>query len=336
MPNPAMEALRQQQILTDLLHDEPGFVLALAETVHRRLTPATTPADIGRAMRGNRYDARGNVQANPAAGELTASFTRRVEHAVPYWVAHEMAEIVVHAAEQRPDLPINSDNVPTSTGFVWFDRGAEVPFTDQDGTRGHLVLTGLLWSRAASDRGRPGVWVTYFSDPRRHHNDELWPTLKANPDVDPFTGLRGFAATMTCLIEFGEDIEHTWWQKVGATLFTLLGQPVAASTNTDVDRTTRRWLDRSDRPVVANTVSIITLRRQKPPPSENGPDLGPDDDTESRRVGVRFWVGDKTGGFFRTYHTTEGPVLRWIQPYLAGPEGAPLTWKRSKVYAWKR
>jgi hypothetical protein len=103
-------------------------------------------------------------------------------------------------------------------------------------------------------------------------------------------------------------------------------QPLAQETAERASRAARRRLARAGLP--APDVSVIHIRRKergRPSPPAASPSPG---------HGHQWWVG----GHWRTYWCGPGrhrPEDRWIDPYLAGPDGAPVR-GTERVRVWDR
>jgi hypothetical protein len=103
-------------------------------------------------------------------------------------------------------------------------------------------------------------------------------------------------------------------------------QPLTAETTERADRAARRRLARAGQP--APDVRVIRVRRAGRGQPTSGTAGG------TREYGVQWWVS----GHWRTYRCGPGrsrPEDRWIDPYLAGPDGKPVR-GTERVRVWDR
>jgi len=103
-------------------------------------------------------------------------------------------------------------------------------------------------------------------------------------------------------------------------------QPLAAETIQRADRAARRRRARAGPPPPPNRG--MHIRRAERGQSPSGGAGG------TREYEVQWWVG----GHWRTYWCGPGrrrPEDRWIDPYLAGPEGKPVH-GTERVRVWDR
>lgn len=119
----------------------------------------------------------------------------------------------------------------------------------------------------------------------------------------------------------GEPIHWYYYESVAARRFYEL--PIAQIETTVPDRHERRRRRRDGRPEGA--VRVVTLRPLAPRESEDSRDV-----SWSCRWMVR-------GHWRKQYHPSDGSRrLRWVDPYVKGPEGLPLKTDRPRVYEVSR
>lgn len=319
MPHPAMDALRSKLRLIDFWRSDkgPGYAAALAETTRLRSPAAYTPSSVPKP----------GSDMTAYAGALA----RRLDFAATYWVDTHMVDLTVHAAESRPLDPIHVEDIPTQHGFAWFDRPAELTFVQPTGEFDTLTIKGFLWDQGMNDDGRPGISVIFWSD-TTDRRDTL-AALLADNKVNPFRHTGHLVVAHIAFIPYSESLpEQWWWAALPSTFFNLISQPITTTSAVAPDRVMRKQAERAK--VLANTVAIITLRRQKPPPIDAPePDLP---EGQKRTLTVRSMVGERTGGFWRRQHYKDGVKPVWVNPFVRGPEGAPFVVRKDKIYAWKR
>lgn len=320
MAHPAMDALRIKQRLIEFYKTPSGngYAAGLGEIARGRVPGEFLPAIL--------------AETEGDGSRIASTMAKRLEFAATYWTDRDMVDLVTHAASSRPLDAITIEDAPTQHGFVLFDRPAYIRFAEDTGEFTTLNIKAMLWDQTVNVNGNPGFQVTLWSDPR-DREDSLNEILKANK-VDPFAGSGNLVVAHVGFIPFRTTFyDHLWWLAFAATFWHLVTQPsTTASTVVEPDRQVKKQFERAE--ILANTVAIITLRRTTAQPKETVGPTAPSGRTQM----VRTMVGEKTGGFWRNQYYPSLDLRKplWIMPFVRGPEDAPWSFKKEKIYAWRR
>lgn len=233
----------------------------------------------------------------------------------------------------------------------------------------HAIVTGWMSAPTAADAWDnpqhvqnighllPSAGLFWITAPMCELVKAAWPTFPIGVHVPhPSQGLAVFEKPMHfedkppifALHYMGGDIGHVWLDmggdvgvsapmlmtrpdaligehsigafKIMLTVFSLIDQRIAIVHQHRPDRAVSRRMRRAGLPI--DLIQVIDLRQPVPSP------------TKPRGTTVdwaRRWI---IGGHWHRYHTNEGVVLRWVAPYVKGPEDRPLIVDR--VHRWSR
>lgn len=247
------------------------------------------------------------------AKEFVEAFQAMVEEVDLYHVAAPMTELACAASDALEMFTPHRVDMPSKGGLVIFNGEVPKLITCDDGCRA-APLRGAIWFAHAE---RPEVTILPISEP---HDDIAVPgRLVAYPHAI-------FSAPLE------EDLERLGKQESSMqnddilslllTTWLLMQQPLADTSQVELDRAARKRLRRAGREPAP--VRVIELRRPKGS-SENG---------EGSRDYQHQWI---VRGHWRQQWYPARQVNRpvWIAPHIKGPEGAPMI-GGEKVYAWKR
>jgi hypothetical protein len=235
-----------------------------------------------------------------------------------YFVAAQMAELSCIAGMSLPRFDMLPEDVPSRSGFLMFEKvppmlsGPDDGCSDPDcGCSADRVvsITGVAWS---VDSSIECVWLVPVTEACEHGGLTL-----GGPRLYPCIA----TADAPVLTRELDLMDHLISALRAAWL--LMQQPLAAISDVEPDRASRKRLRRAGREPAS--VRIIELRRPKHSGSEAG---------ESGRTYAHTWI---VRGHWRNHWHPKREVHRpvWIAPHVKGPEGAPMI-GGEKVYAWKR
>jgi hypothetical protein len=283
-----------------------------------------------RDLFGGRSDER--IVVSISTAELRAMVDGQL-----FWVSAEMAQLAAAAAQSLPGFTLAPEDVPSESGFLYFQSPPDAVFGDEEGweEQGSPRVVGAAWG-PVKDVRTSGLWVTWYTDRDSTLDEYLRLGLTEPRDVEstrarsprilphrplflPFVESSIELAEIEGLPErhpfgFSSDVLKTAWL--------LMQQPVAAVSDAVYDRNTRRRLEREGKE--SPPVRVITLRRPANPGGSG----------ESVREYHHQWI--VRGHWRQQWYSSRGvnrPV--WIAPHVKGPEGAPMLGGQ-KVYAWTR
>lgn len=271
---------------------------------------------------------RGPGAAQETADELVRGCSLALEECEPMYVASEMCELIEYAAPKMRMEPMRASDLITGDGFAYFDK----PLTLIDRRGKQLYIRCMQWNVSYIDR-----------DPRRAHvtmgteqTDEqvillaLYASSIDNPqEYDPRGGtierLPLLAHVAIIPLEdqaldprdIREDLgAQGQLEKSFLTLMRLCQQQIAVKGTARLNRAVwKRSAWRQIREMV-----VFTLRRAKQ--EHHG------DESNTVEWSHRWFVS----GHWRNqpYKENGETVYRqiWIAPYVKGPDGKPLIFKR--------
>jgi hypothetical protein len=269
------------------------------------------------------------------AQALTSQEVHRLLRAELFWVDEHMTDLVLAAAPSIPEFFLQPEDLPSPYGMIVFEKPLRISSSpDEYDDKVHTIAA--VWGDATvAGSPHPGVWVSWYTDtarnyehvdPRRVSADIGWvrlglpPLSYDNESYIPFSDEP---------LGWAEPIanEHNDYRGVDLMMelraaWILMQQPIATVSEAELDRSTRRRLERQK--IEPKPVRIITLRRPKSS-SEHG---------ESDREYHHRWI---VRGHWRQQWYPSREVHRpvWIAPHIKGPEDAPLL-GGDKVYAWRQ
>lgn len=266
-----------------------------------------------------------------------------------YWVSAEMTDLARHAGRQLTHLELYEHDLPSSTGFLVFER----PMATVTSAGIDLEIVAVSWGIltppllvregdyeapvGADWAQQKAVWFTFYSDPhgfvdahaRRLSGiadtaDAQVAWLRQVGPVMPDNELI-WALGQPEDVPAGDDITSAWGQTVIAA-WLLMQQPLTAHSTESAPRPARRRLQRAGLP--DGQVRLVHVRRPQRTPAHQRDKHG------GREYSVRWWVE----GHWRRYHCGPGGhriERRWISPYLAGPDDKPIQGSQ-RVKVWDR
>jgi hypothetical protein len=230
-----------------------------------------------------------------------------------FHVAAEMAELVETAARSLPEFTLAGHDPPSRSGFAWFAR----PIHDVDDSGLPFLAVALGWLVVGDT-----VWVTTYVD--RDSCPVEW-SDRLRLQFPPTFPMGCWSAPID---EDGQalpvDVGPAGRVVLAAakTLWLLMRQPLAETTDAVYDRASRRRFQREGKE--PPPVRVIGLRR--PPGSASSGEGG--------REWHHRWI---VRGHWRMAAVGVGRQQRrpvWIAPHVKGPSDAPLL-GGEKVYVVK-
>jgi hypothetical protein len=267
-----------------------------------------------------------------AGGEdAIAGLADSLVDAPTFWVAPDMVDLVEGAAASMPDQPLLTTDLPSGTGFSW------LPFTSSaDG--GWSSLRALAWDLGACGPDR--VRVSWFLDaedwcrntdedihnplvrersfalfPARWHDWTLGRVAERSHVLDEHLAEDGPVRVRPALLGQRRFCQALW---------ALMAEPYVSVEAWRPDRASLRRAQRSGVAAV-DGLRVITLRR---PPRRGHSDAQQAVDWSHR------WI---VNGHWRRqwYPAVAEHRLRYILPYVKGPDDRPLVVKDT-VFALRR
>lgn len=232
-----------------------------------------------------------------------------------YWVSSEFTMLAVQAGKKLPDLTITEDQMPSTSGLIVYSQ--PITEVDLDSAEGKVEVVAASWVRIPR-----GLWLTLYCRPENTAmageigREWLHANIGYLVPIAPGAGMHFGTHEADGIV--GEGVGA--WGTLLSTWF-LMDQPgVATVTEQEPDRKARQRASRAGR--AAPRVRLIDLRRQKTRVAEQQSEAG-----RTFHYSVRFLVGGDTGGFWRDQAHGPQRSLRkriWIEPFMKGPDGAPL------------
>jgi hypothetical protein len=293
------------------------------------------------ALAGCQWIPPGSPSVAAGAAQIARQEHHRVTSADLYWVSAPMTALARHAAARLPTRTLHAHDLPSRTGFMVFEAPL-AGYVNDEGREVQIVAVswgpwggpGGRWGSGQRDQG--GIWLSFFSHPA--------PVLPREAFTGGIADRAALAPLMSTVPPVLPDNEAGWpfgdlpgdqeipegttaaWALVTRAAWRLMRQPLAAETTERADRAARRRLARTGQS--APDVRVIHIRRAERGQPPSGSAGG------AREYGVQWW----TAGHWRTYWCGPGrarPEDRWIDPYLAGPEGKPVR-GTERVQVWDR
>lgn len=243
-----------------------------------------------------------------------------------WWVAPDMATLAVDTGLSGDELPVWYPDEVSRTGLLVWDGGLPIRIMNRSEYRPDepVVIDAVSWAPIPEQSQHPDM---------NGMRIEMWSRQGFADDPrgdDPLKIVTVRFGAGDERVPVGDDLvtpEYAIWRILSATML-LSHQPTVGSTrpaNFAVDGAAK---DRRTREVPEVTVvDLRTLGDWR---------VGPNDSTpgDGREYSHRWIVR----GHMRTYHVGTGrerTEKRWIAPYVAGPEGAPLI-PKEHVWVWRR
>lgn len=262
---------------------------------------------------------------------LAKTESLKLDASETYWVSTDMMKVMESASLTIPDSIINEWDLPSKSGFVWFEE----PLFTQD-SRGQMINTRVFtWAPARmweNDEEIRGVWITAYSD--RDVVDEA--TLN-NPEhsrlfqihISSFPQLLIWHASS---FPFGKTWVSQVTERPGIfsmlrTFWSFVQQEIPVDSRVGMDRGTRRRIQRRNLTPPQEQVRVIALRKKR---YQNRPVDNEEPDFEYSH---RFMVAGHWRNQWYPKENRHKPV--YINTYVKGPEDKPLVMK-DRVYKWMR
>lgn len=291
---------------------------ALRAALGRQINRYTTPIARERAER--------QVGAEEFAAYigLMAAERAALELSDLWWVTHDMTVLAVDAymsaAEQdRPEWqPESADQM---RGLLVWDGGLPIRFADPTNGLDNLIIDAISWM--------PSTPETRHYDTITGGDRPLWVRAWTRHDPDHSAGESAPLRAVSDSKIRGQDLSlaDIVWAVLQVTM-RLAHEPKAAQTRPATFAADGDPRDTRTRAVP--DVTVVDLRTVR------DWSIGPDGTAASGDRDYRHrWI---VRGHMRTYHVGPGgqrAEKRWIAPYVAGPEGAPLIPKET-VWTWRR
>ncbi|TDC79884.1 hypothetical protein [Actinomadura sp. 7K507] len=280
-----------------------------------------------------------------SAAQLAADEHRRVCGEL-YWVSGEMTDLARHAGRQLTHVELHEHDLPSSTGFLVFEK----PMATVSSAGIDLEIVAVSWGTVtppllaregdyevpvgADWAQQKAAWFTFYSDPHgfvdahtrrfaRVADTEVTRLRQVGP-VMPDNELI-WALGQPEDVPSDDDLTSSWGQTAIAACL-LMQQPLAAHRTERAPRPARRRLQRAGRP--DGQVRLVHVRRPQRTPVQ------PPEGRNGREYSVQWWVE----GHWRRYHVGPGRARverRWISPYLAGPDDKPIKGTQ-RIKVWDR
>lgn len=282
---------------------------------------------------------KGRIGAYPEGAELASNQAAVMLGADTVVVDDDMLTLVEAAAPGFDVEPLREEDLFVRMAFVWLPR----PITVRDVHGKRVAYRAIAWAPTpfrfrSSETGEvakvdvPGLIVSFYSlltDRDDYYEDgQSWGRVfnhdlslmhyvpwrlgqswfRDGDEVEPMTG-----NTYT-LLQFLQSL----WR--------IMGQEIAVHTQQRPDRATRKRLARA-RLDVDRMVTVITLRRPKATPA--------DDHVPGHVEWTHRWL---VSGHWRNQWYPSLGIHRqiWVNPYVKGPDDAPLEVRQKRVFALTR
>jgi hypothetical protein len=284
--------------------------------------------------------------------ELWDDECHTLDTATTYWASEGVVGLTSNASKTMPDEPLRADDLPSPSGFVWFDR----PLYMTDIHQKTVAVRVIVWSPvvASVDESTgtayttPSVLLRLYTDNRDPIDEQMrespvtdllhpytlyhfvyWSFGEAadwflqqggtNVDGSPYT----YDAFESLTIAQNSMHEAAKWLQ---TFWAFCRQKIVLQHQQRADRpTAKRFLRGSSRE--DPDVQIVTLRRELEQSVEKS-------DAEHDVMWTHRWVVD---GHWRNqwYPSIGEHRAKYIAPYVKGPDDRPLIIK-DKVYKVNR
>jgi hypothetical protein len=265
----------------------------------------------------------GSAEMNRYGTEFLEAETLRVNEAKLFFISPEMTQLAITAGRTLPDFKVEDADMPSPFGLMYF--ADPIQRSERAGT----PIVACTWGRSWVGSDKTLLWFSLYADTVGAANAGLAAGVIDQAHADRMIRTRPrlmYEGEAACWM--GRDAEgvspDSALAVVGKTVraaWLLMQQPLARSTELEIDRVARKRLRRSGHE--PKPVRVIELRRT----AHSGPGDG------SREFHHQWIV---RGHWRQQWYPARGvhrPV--WIAPHIKGPEGAPLL-GGEKVYAWKR
>lgn len=254
--------------------------------------------------------------------------------ASPIYVENKIAEIIEKVPVVDEYTPIK-ENIPIQSGFALFEKSvfrltspAEIDKTC-DAIAWAVTETDIFWSYLWRNPDNLLECVTFFSGAfkeKRTRNYVLYDLKELTPwvitDHDKKAGFTNTQQERGIIAKHLDDMEFHSWAILDA-LFIIMNEKIAKVSNHRIDRAARRRVEK----ITPNDklFDIIELREYEYQESqfEEKPSHG--------GYNIRWIVR----GHWHLYHTKNGPIKKYLQPYVKGPENAPVK-NAAKIFALVR
>jgi hypothetical protein len=263
-------------------------------------------------------------QENPrlfASGEAV-----RLRRAEPFWVTKDMTTLLEAAAPSMPSYTLNPVDLPSPSGFVWFERLVEIPGAAESDEPARLraICWGYTGVVTPENETVPGILLTCYAD---RQADTQW----QNPQLMSALDEARFGRILVAWVapwRMGQRADEPrakerWYEtvlairKFFAAFILISGQRLAMHSYV---RPPRAFVKRAKRQEMAvSEVRVITLRRATTHVEGGEP---------THIEWSHRWL---VSGHWRHLwkEDEQRTKLIWVSPYIKGPEDKPFIAKRN-------
>lgn len=288
---------------------------------------ARTSADSTLAVPGEDFGAPGAFMATarPLPTDALGAFARRAEVGLTvadmYWISTNYTRMALSAGSKLDDLTVSREELPAANGFIVWQQ----PIAQVENRSGFCDVIAASWTLVPD-----GVWIVLHVRSEQYLGNQgpIENLQRMREDIGWFAPVStgsGLRFGTSPALNAGDDSPAR--QAVATLIATwiLLDQEnLTEITEEQPDKAVRKAYARQQRPIP--TVRVVDILKRTPKAAKKTDDT---ETTASTRApwSYRLIVGGKTGGFIRHYWHGPGKTQRkrrWIDPYIAGPDDAPL------------
>lgn len=285
------------------------------------------------------------------AYDLVDHEAAKLDRAETFWVSDPMCALVQDYAFRMPSQPLKPSDLPTASGFVWFDTPIQLAVADDDD---RMDLRAVLWAPidlqvggdatpwAKEERGvvLSFYWETseYEDRIKAHEMDTAgfkWPRLSML-NLVPWRFGTGWGDVKVGDPDEVADASVARAMQLMAAFWTISQQKLV-SKRRDRDRATEkrsrrdgrsgRGRPKDDRGNPVFDVEVITLRRESEPKPKP---------VEGSGEGFEYSCWFMVEHHWHTYHYKDGPRQILLDDYPKGDTSKPFKPKADRVWAVRR
>lgn len=256
-------------------------------------------------------DPDNRAQVNEIGRKTAEEFADALDRGATYWVADEVVELLKVAGPTLPPATLRADDLPHPAGFVWFEHPIILPppqgLPEGAPEIGPDHIQVMQWF-AGDDHVRVVPYFQQVLHVTRYGTPigaVTWNFGEPAPADTPAKAV--LAQTMVAF----------WF---------LSQQRVVVTRRRAVSRPARRRAERAHFQIAEDGIQVVTLRRAQREHEET-----------TSPVEVEWASRWLVNGHWRQqwYPASEEHRPLWINPYVKGPDGAPLVLK-DRVYRFAR
>lgn len=296
-------------------------------------------SDMGRRFGAHWTATKLNPQATFPANIANVEWLK-LGIAAPFYVTHEMCDLLAHAQATFPTTPLRVEDLPTPAGFVLLAK----PMWVEDIHGEMLPWQAFTWGLATGGDDPSesvgihlGIYAHKDNDPDRERMGQpwRWPTLslthetawRFDEDYSKTDWAPGTLANQD--IEISDSAKESGMEMLRTihTFLILSWQKIAAPTNTMASRPVRKRAMKHTPDLPIPDVRVVQLRRTREPREH-------DEHLDGGREYTHRWM---VNAFWRKqWYPSEGRHKpKWIAPHVRGPADKPLVLKDT-AYVWRR